>query len=503
VNGNPDFARLSRVVAERTGLIFPPTKEAEFWEAVEKAYGESGCQDTYPQFLFDLEHGLLGRSELKKLMAALTVGETYFFRNSAQFNLLREKILPEILRQRGKVQKTLRFWSAGCSTGEEAYSLAILLLENVPHHQRWNIDILATDINQEALDTAEQGEYREWSFRELPADLKSRYFVKVGSLYKISPEVRNMVTFRYLNLVEDTYPLASTSTHFMDVIFCRNVMIYFKRNVSETITRRFYRALNNGGYLLVGHTESSDFIYSGFKKMIFPAAIVYRKEEKGGQWDRGLSLRFRGSGGLPTDVIPSRSPGYNKPVSRTATPSPIDLTKTETLLFQEGATAYGQGNHRLAMGKFRQVLEMNPRNHRAAYLLALMEANTNNLRKAEEYCLQAIEGFSFALEAHYLLAIIAREQGDRNRELECLKKVLYINRDFVLGQYQIGVYYLQEGNLVLARKFFSTALRLLDKWKETDYIEGTDGLTVGLLKKSVERSLDEIREDSDGGAMST
>jgi chemotaxis protein methyltransferase CheR len=305
-----------------------------------------------------------------------------------------------------------------------------------------------------------------------------------------------MVTFRPLNLIEDPYPLASSGTNFMDIILCRNVMIYFRQSLNTAITRRFYRSLNNGGYLIVGHAEYNDSIYGGFQKELHPHTVVYRKVEPGSDLDRGIPLRFRGTGQLAGNVVPTRpvARAVNlKPVAPAPAPERLEPRK-ETVLFEEGVAAFNQGQTRTALLKFREVLDGNPRNHRACYMLGLLEANQNHLRKAEEYCRQAISAFPLSLEANYLLAVIAREEGDLARELEYLKKTIYIHQDFILGHFQLGIYYQKEGNNPLARKFLRNALKLLDKWDETDYIEGTDGMTVGRLRSTILKAMAEIGE---------
>lgn len=485
--------RISRIIATRTGLVFSKARETELERCLLESFSESSAYPSAEEYIRRLETDMISRRELKSLVARLTVGETYFFRNRQQFDLLRSLVLPRLIEQGLRTKRLLRFWSAGCATGEEPYSLAMMLYEMVPQISRWNILILATDISEDSLKVAEQGEYREWSFRDVAPQVKERYFSRSGDGYKINPDIRSMVTFRYLNLIEDLYPLAANSTNFMDLIICRNVMIYFKPALNTAITRRFYRSLNNGGYLLVGHTESADYVYQGFQKELHPGTCIFQKREQWSDADRGLRIRFRGTGHLPANTVPTwrRKAAPPREVAAADDSNRVPITR-ETILFEEAVTSHRAGKNRLAMEKFRDVLAMNPRNHRALYMLAMMEADQNHLRKAEEYCLAAIEAHPLSLEAHYLLAVIAREEGVRDKELEYLKKVLYINRDFVLGHFQLGVYYLREGTYPLARKFLHNALKLLEKWGEMDYIEGIEGMNVSRLRQIIQRDLEEI-----------
>jgi chemotaxis protein methyltransferase CheR len=491
-----EYEQISRAIVDRTGLVFPPSRESELRDTLWENFAASGCYPSIPDYVRHIENDSLSRRDLRRLISSLTVGETYFFRNDAQFEVLRRDIIPRLVSRRSRTTRTLRLWSAGCASGEEAYSLAILLQETVPRIDDWSIFILATDISEDALRQAERGEYREWSFRDVDPHLRERYFSRTEEGWKIHPGIRNMVTFRYLNLIDDTYPLSSTGTNFMDVILCRNVMIYFRPEIALTVTRRFSRCLGAGGCLVVGHSENADTIHPDFRLVMYPKASVYIREEKTSEWDRGLRLRFRGSGALPGNVLPVHAPQPAEARPHVADPERFEI-KEETALFEEGADLYNTGQTGSALDRFRRVLELNPNNHRACYMVALVEANRNHLRKAGEFCRRAIAACPLSLEAHYLMAVIAREEGDRPRELEYLRKVIYINGDFILGHYQLGVYYLGEGNHVLARKSLKNALKILDKWKENDYIEGTEGMTVGRLRESALRSLSEI-DDGDG-----
>ncbi len=490
--------RTRKAISDRTGLIFSKSREDELRQSLKDCYQNSVGHASFEDYLSTLESDFTGRGEIKRLVHRLTVGETYFFRNKPHYDLLRSKIMPEIVRKRSSSTRTLRIWSAGCSTGEEAYSLAILVRETIPDLPLWNIFILGTDINDQSLETAGRAEYREWSFRDINPILKERYFTPTSRGFKIHPEIREMVTFRYLNLIEGTYPLSTTGTNFMDIIMCRNVMMYFKPELTMSITRRFFRALNNGGYLIVGHTESDSHVAPEFKKLLMPNTIIYRKEEGWSDWDRGLKLRFRGSGHLPTDVVPYLQREKGSGLDATVEPPrpKMGKVKRETSLFEEGIKAYKGGNTTTAAGRFMEVLELNPRNMRACYMLALIEADRNRLEKAQELCRRCIKLYPLALEAHYLMAVIARESGDRFKEIEYLKKVIYINPDFILGHYHLGIYYLKEGNVIPARRSLENSLRLLDGWEDNSFIEGTEGMSVARLRGSINRYLEELEGES-------
>ena len=169
-------------------------------------------------------------------------------------------------------------WSAGCATGEEAYSLAMLLHELIPDLKNWDILILATDINQDSLARARQALYSDWSFRESRAKTsRALYFSPQGRFYRLCDPIRHMVTFAPLNLIEDNFPSPHNNTVSMDLIICRNVTIYFTEETTRGLVQKFYRGLAQGGWLVVGHADLSLTTYRAFQARSFPNTVMYQK----------------------------------------------------------------------------------------------------------------------------------------------------------------------------------------------------------------------------------
>jgi chemotaxis protein methyltransferase CheR len=212
--------------------------------------------------------------ELVVLIDNLTTNETYFFRESAQLKAFSEEILPE-LRNTLAGRKTLRIWSAGCSTGEEPYTIAILLLESGDWWRDWQVEILGSDINQRVLHTARKGVYKKSAHRATSPDMLAKYFVvdEKGD-YRIADRVKALVSFSSVNLLD---PHKTSLISNMDVIFCRNVIIYFDREAKKKVIESFYHKLREGGYLLLGHSESLINISSAFVLRTLKNDMVYQK----------------------------------------------------------------------------------------------------------------------------------------------------------------------------------------------------------------------------------
>jgi len=271
-----DYLRFCRLMEDRFGLTFPEKRRMELEIGVRRAFAASTCADlnAYYERLSDPVNGAL---ELERLVNNLTVGETHFFRDAGQFDALANHVLPEIIERRRSI-RTLRIWSAGCASGEEPYSIAMLLRDLLPDIAAWTITILGTDINTQHLDRARRAVFGEWAFRENRAKLlRPRFFTQHGNQYELSADVRRMVTFSLLNLAEDRYPSYETNTMFMDLVLCRNVTIYFPEAVTRMVVDRFYNSLVDGGWLVIGHSEHSMSVYQRFTTRNFPDAILYRR----------------------------------------------------------------------------------------------------------------------------------------------------------------------------------------------------------------------------------
>lgn len=222
-------------------------------------------------------------TEWEHLMPLITTGESFFFRDQGQFHVLKTKLLPDLIlqqlqRQRvqGLSRPSLRVWSAGCSSGEEAYSLAILLTELLPNWRDWDLKVLGTDINPLAIAKAKQGLYRAWSFRQVEEQVITRYFQKQAKGWQIRDYIKEITQFQISNLVQDSYANGVLGVCPVDLIVCRNVFIYCNPGAIATIVEKFHASLKPGGYLLTGHTELQGIGLENWTIRSFPESLVYQ-----------------------------------------------------------------------------------------------------------------------------------------------------------------------------------------------------------------------------------
>jgi chemotaxis protein methyltransferase CheR len=270
-----EFEALSEFIYRKTGIRFEYKKLYFLSKRIGKRMEELGI-DTVSDYIRNLRFSDPKNAEFQKLTDMLTINETYFFRDFNQLQAFGEHCLLSLASQKAlRGEQSIRIWSAGCSTGEEPYTLAIILLEMLEEPKKWNISIFANDIDLTALDRAKQAVYGERSLRDMPPEYLSRYFhQRPDGTYSISERVRRMVQFEHLNLGDKNEIRKKRG---FDFIFCRNVIIYFDDISRKRLIDQFYVALNPGGYIFLGSSESVGRISTAFKIKRAGGYIVYYK----------------------------------------------------------------------------------------------------------------------------------------------------------------------------------------------------------------------------------
>ncbi len=263
------FSRFARLIHERAGIHLKEHKITLLSNRIRKRLRTLRMHD-YDEYYRYLQSD--EGNEMVHFLEVVTTNESYFWRTTQNFEALKSFALPEILKQyRGQ---ELHFWSAGCSTGEEPYNLVIELIESMRKVGYFSFKIVATDISARVIDFAREGRYTGRKIEKIPPDILKRYFRPLPddpAVYEVRSDIKQKIEFRVENLFEST-PSG------MHVIFCRNVMIYFKREEQTVLVNRFYRALQPGGYLFIGHAESLQLLDTPFRSVSTPLGILYRKE---------------------------------------------------------------------------------------------------------------------------------------------------------------------------------------------------------------------------------
>ncbi len=461
-----ELTRFRDLIERRLGLSFDDAKLEELRDVFGRRLATHGESES--AYLARLEGGD-SNAELRELGREVTIGETYFFRHRDQFAAFSEVALPERLR-RGP--RELRILSAGCASGEEPYSLAVRVLSHgIPLGTR--VSIRAVDVNPAALEKAARGRYSAWSLRETDADERKRWFTEHGREYVLSPEVRKLVTFEERNLAEDDVELFAPETY--DVVFCRNVLMYFNPARVLDIVARFARSLAPGGYLFLGHAEtlrgiSHDFhlqhthhaFYYQRKGVLAsspvlpppsPPPVAPRAPETSwvGTWldtvQRTSERIERLTHRVPSDATAS---GGTAPLGVHADLGVVlDLLRHER--FAEALTA------------LRELSSGRARDPDATLLRAALLTHSGELDAAEAACRELLAHDELNAGAHYLLALSDERRGNLQQAVEHDRIAIYLDATFAMPRLHLGLIARRTGDREGARRELGRAVALLQR----------------------------------------
>jgi chemotaxis protein methyltransferase CheR len=480
-----DLQRFQALLQEVSGLELPETRRADLQRAVTRALVATGLADA--DALYRHLRDRAGGPALEAFVGDLTIGETHFFRNRPQFRALEHHILPELIERR-RASRRLRVWSAACSTGEEPYSLAILLERLLPDRARWDVRILATDINRTALERARRGQYGTWSFRDVPDDVASAFFVRHGTTLEVAGRIREAVSFAHLNLAADTWPSAATATLDLDLILCRNVLIYFGDDLSHQVAARLHGALADGGWLLVAPAELSQAVFRHFTVVNLDGAVAYRK---------------------PAPPIPTRPPAPRSregpPEPRRPAPRPLKGTKgapeprRPALSPPEGEPSRGgiggvpvvhtPGPGPEEAERLEALAEADPADGRAPLLAARIHLDRLELDRAEWWAGVACQRDPLSAPAHYLRGLALQEAGRLEEALAALRRSVFLDPGSVLGQLALAGLLARLGEPARARGALRAAAALVGDGDPSEPVDGHEELPAGRVRDLIAAQL--------------
>ncbi len=462
------LSQLSDFVAKSMGLQFPRERWKDLERQAKLIANEFGFAGITP-FLEWMLSSPLAREPVERLASFLTISETYFWREPRVFEVLRDHIFPELIRKRENNDRHLRLWSAGCATGEEPYSIAIALREALPNFKKWHISLLATDINPQILRKAAAGVYREWSFRNSPEGFKNKYFSRTESgVYEILPEIRSMVTFSYLNLAVDTFPSTINDTNAMDVIFCRNVLMYFSPARARLVGQRLYQCLVDGGWFMVGANELSQDTFAQFSSINFSGAIVYQRQTENSRPAKHIAIDMSAAA---KEILlqPQKNAGEKAPPAVLL--RKLEQTqKTGTITISEAPALEAS----LPTDATQTVREL---------------ANQGKLAEALATCEKAIAADKLNPGLRYLSATILWEQNREDEAMTTLESALYLDPDFLMAHFTIGNLRQRNGKSSAAVRSYKNVLALLEHYQPDDILPEAEGLTAGRLREIVSATL--------------
>ncbi len=479
---------LTNSIQESMGLFFAKDKWGDLERGLLSIHDQLGYRDI-ESLAVNIINNLISTAEKEALASALTIGETYFFREMNSLNAFEYTILPELIKAGNR---RIRIWSAGCASGEEPYTIAMILKKALPDIDSYDISILATDINMKFIRKALSGIYTRWSFRDVPHWIIDKYFIRRDeNEFELADEIKKMATFSYLNLMDDSFPSLLNDTNAMNVIFCRNVLMYFSGETIKKVTHKFLNSLDEGGYFIVSQTELSEYYFNEFHSVRSSGGIVYRKVSDKKQKElftpesapashkkhaaAGSSLkRFifseRSSPAPPAEPLPEKS-GI-----KTSAKNDIDLIRD----------LYDKGDYDAAMSRLIPLVSAEKNNSEALTLLARVYANKGKLGDALKYCMDAVAADSMNPSNHFLIASIYKETGVHDQAVSALRKAIYLNSDFIMAYYTLGILLLGQNNRKDAEKNLDTALSLLKNFKSDQFVPESEGIPAGRLIEIIE-----------------
>lgn len=432
--------------------------------------------------------------EFNELLNLVTINETSFFRFPQQFEALRNHVLPEILEGKLSSNRNLRVWSAGCSTGEEPYTIAMTLLDSGVEGLGWKTHVLGTDVSTKALATARDGVYTRKAVAGLDPEVVRRHFETEGDHFRVSRAVRRLADFQYHNLIKEPYPIEMMSG--LDVIFCRNVTIYFRLESTRRVVHNFFNSLNDGGYLFVGHSETLTSISDEFEPVETGGVFLYRKPRARHAFSAAPAPRPAVQPAAP----PRRHVNEAKEApARTKRVTPVrpeepKTPKRVTELVAEAAELFAQRHPEKVLALVDEILTLDPNNAEAHVLAGHAYADMGNYEAAEAACTRALTINPLLPVARYILGLIHQRQGDTMRAISEFKKTIYIDQDFALAHLNLGTIHKSRGEWDAAAREYENAIRALYKNPDGAWREFLGGFQADLLLKTCERSLLECRK---------
>lgn len=469
-----ELVPFKEIIKEKCGLTFEEVRTDTLADGIRSRMASCGMVSWGDYFarLLDSE------AEFTSLVNLLTINETYFFREPSHLELLTNRLFPEWLAAR-KPGDQIRILSAGCSTGEEPYSIVMALMEKYGIAIRSCVSVIGADIDSEVLARAEEGIFNVFSFRNFPEQLRDRYFTPLGNgQYGISNVVKDCVRFHRLNLMSDAYPPVLQG---VDALFYRNVSIYFDAATQKNVFGKLAGLLSETGYLFVSSTETLSHDHGILSLIEVDGIFCYR---------RGLDLAIGDRRRPPAEQEPgAAAPKTKKKGGRTpvrsprnvqeatgpskrsqAAPAPAgDPVRSPSPHFDEALVLAKRKNYEEALKLLDKIEKRHPSFIKGCMLRAGILINMKLFEDAEQVCLQAIARSRWCLEGHLLLGLISKMRDDGQAALNRFKEALYIDTSCWLAHFHAAEIYAGRGELKGACREYEIVIKLLQKGTLSDH----------------------------------
>lgn len=453
-------ADFTRLILNRVGIVLPE-KNACLAKTITDACELFHC--SAQEYLRRLSVCTIDSAEIEHLISAITVGETYFFRDEQQIRLLTHTLLPRLIKQkREQANLSLRMWSAGCSSGEEIYTIAMLLDQLLPDLNHWSIHLLGTDINTCSLRQARSAQFSKWSMRTIPEYYKNKYFIEDNGHYILDPKIAQMVDFQYLNLNDNTYPSILNGTNAQDLILCRNVFIYFSNATIAKMMKKISASLVHEGVILLGASdpiciEDTDLILHHHQ------GLFLSRKKSSDQTEKNFFIKKQVHLELP-------------PI--------IKITEARV-------------NDLLERGNWQDLLNLlddaSSNALRPEFVLSAKAkalASLGQLDKALACCEKNLALDVINKQTHFLYALILIELDQLRDAESALRKALFLDYQFVEAHYQLGLLLFKKNQIEAGLKSLNNALMVVEKNDASINVDGFPWMTYGRLAKILKAEIE-------------
>jgi chemotaxis protein methyltransferase CheR len=487
-----EYSTIAEFLGLRAGLSFDPGQRDSIDQAIRQAMQHAGCSkiEDYLRLLNS------DSDAFDELLLATTDSDTYFFRDAAQFRVVSELILPDIRRRRGPGHTT-RIWSAGCASGEEAYSLAMLLHRNGALSQA---SILGTDISLAALARARAATYRESSLRGEGTGMAKPYLTHRAGQYRVNATIKRSVRFEHLNLALGNYPSTGSGTRGIDLIFCRNVLSNFDEQTIQLVVGRLFRSLAEGGWLIIASDDPPVFEYEAFDFVPTDHGLAYRRanlscEESTPFADPPASEALDVT---TSRVVTKADAKVSRVVTRADAKVSRVVTRAETAAGSKatkpfGSKARAEARKALADGDFQRAADLTTDLRGDGAIIHIKAMSSIDVARAEQACVVATKRRPFSQELQYLYAVVLMDLNRHKEAAESLRRVLYLDGSLARVHFSLGTTLRRLGDVEEAQLAFRSAVEICDRASPDQPVPLGEDETMGELRALAKTQLEAIR----------
>jgi chemotaxis protein methyltransferase CheR len=519
---------LEEFIREKLGIVIQEHQISNLIKTAKEACKEYQF-NSFDDYVDNILKSSVERNLVKHLVAGITVGESYFFRDSSQMSFLETEFFPKLLRQKNSVDRSFRVWSAAASKGQELYSIAMMLDRLLSPNERKNCHLIGTDINTESLACAIKAEYNEWSLRTAALELKQTYFAKHGPLYQLCPEIKSMARFSYLNLATDSFPSFLMDIHSLDLILCRNVFIYLHQDAVKEILAKFVDSLSPGGILLLGTSDLVDNHVKGLETISRDDLTYYQKSDKldpqnySDKFEKKIinenlavkplitknnenSLQENSTAKNAIEVLSQdiksmrETPLALERVSTNSQPSSQPkqtFCVNQKVAFKSLADIEQNSSDLVNSSAWDEVVDFvnqysGDHNESFSLLMDLATAygNLGKYQEAIATCNKAIEVNSTDKRAYFLLGLALMEAGETVSAEAALKKTLFLDSNFLEAHYQLGILLIHQGNLKGGIKRLKNAQTLAMNGEPSKVLHNAQEMTYGRIAEVLTKEIE-------------